>query len=323
MHALAILSQLAPVITFIVVLVVGQALERPILRRWSRLHPLKGELSFLVALIAAWLTLDALHPSGQDIHRYDQLLLILVIGFVTFIASRFAGVAMQRYAHANPALVSSASLFSSITRLAIIGVGALIALGSVGVSITPLLTAFGVGGIAIGLALQDTLANLFAGVQILAARLFRPGDFVRLESGQEGTIIDITWRSTVIRDGSGALIVVPNTKLSSSMVTNMTADGLRLAVPFAVANQAKLDTVNTLVSDATRAFLREKNIGLAEDPYVIFGTPGDTTIPCTLCLHLIQTGAPFSVRSGIVRRVRDALDENGIEPFAPVAVPTA
>jgi small-conductance mechanosensitive channel len=259
-------------------------------------------LSVFAAILAAWLTLDIVHPPGQDVRRIDQVLLILVVALVTFVASRLAGAAMHGYARANPAMFSSASLFASIARATIVVVGVLIALGSVGISITPLLTALGVGGLAVGLALQDTLANLFAGIQLLAARLFRPGDFVRLESGQEGTITDTTWRSTVIRDGAGALIVVPNTKLSSSMVTNMTIEGLRLAVPFAVANRAKLDEVSSLVADTTRTYLHENDIGLEEEPYVIFGTPGDATIPCTLCLHLARGNPPFSVRSGVMRR---------------------
>ncbi|MCK7482933.1 MAG: mechanosensitive ion channel [Candidatus Moduliflexus flocculans] len=89
-----------------------------------------------------------------------------------------------------------------------------------GISITPLLTALGVGGLAVALALQDTLSNLFAGLNILMTRKIRPGDYVRLETGEEGEVCDITWRNTTIRAPEDNMVVVPNAKLASAIYTN-------------------------------------------------------------------------------------------------------
>ena len=87
--------------------------------------------------------------------------------------------------------------------------GFLVVLQTLGVSIAPLLTALGVGGLAVALALQDTLANLFAGIHILASKTVQPGDYIRLSSGEEGYVVDINWRQTTVRQLSNNLVDHP------------------------------------------------------------------------------------------------------------------
>ncbi|HEY3198305.1 MAG TPA: mechanosensitive ion channel domain-containing protein [Nitrospirales bacterium] len=108
----------------------------------------------------------------------------------------------------------------SVLRVTIWIVGALVLLGSLGVSITPMVTALGIGGLAISLALQDTLSNFFAGLHLLIEKPIRPGDFVKLEWGQEGYVATIGWRTTRLRMMSNDLIIVPNNKLTQSVVIN-------------------------------------------------------------------------------------------------------
>lgn len=158
--------------------------------------------------------------------------------FWTVIGIALATLILARIAPARvPRRFPSASLIASILRITIVSVGILVALGSMGISIAPVLTALGVGGLAVALALRDTLANLFAGIQILASRQVLPGDYVRFDGG-EGYVADITWRNTTLTDASGGRIIVPNEKLAGSVVTNATrADGLRLLYTFGIAPQ--------------------------------------------------------------------------------------
>jgi small-conductance mechanosensitive channel len=93
----------------------------------------------------------------------------------------------------------------------------MIILERLGVHIEPLLTALGVGGLAVSLALQDTLANLFAGISLLIDRALKVGDRVKLDTGQEGEIIDIGWRTTRIQLSGEDLLVLPNTKLAQGI----------------------------------------------------------------------------------------------------------
>src|SRR6266481_4934215 len=79
------------------------------------------------------------------------------------------------------------------------------------IAVTPILTALGVGGLAVALALQDTLSNLFAGIHLLADKPIRVGDYVRLSAENvEGHVVDVGWRSTRIRMLQNNVVVVPN-----------------------------------------------------------------------------------------------------------------
>src|SRR5262249_27667427 len=112
------------------------------------------------------------------------------------------------------------TLTEVLTKLFFLLVGALWLLHVFGFDITAVWGALGVGGLAVALALQDTLTNFFAGFYVSIAGQVRIGDFIRLESGQEGYVADIAWRSTMLRTLSNNLVVIPNNKLAQSIVTN-------------------------------------------------------------------------------------------------------
>jgi hypothetical protein len=111
----------------------------------------------------------------------------------------------------------------------------LVLLSGLGVSIAPILTALGVGGLAVALALQDTLSNFFAGIHLLIEKPVRVGDFVKLETGQEGYIVDIGWRTTRIRMLPNNLVIIPNNKLTQSILTNYFLPDPRMAVSLTVS----------------------------------------------------------------------------------------
>ena len=132
-------------------------------------------------------------------HTTDSVLVAVLILTISVAVARFAAGAVSSVVTARAGVAQSATIFVNIVRVAVVGIGLLVLLQSLGVSVTPLLTALGVGGLAVALALQDTLANLFAGVHILVSRKVQQGDYVRLDSGQDGYIVDINWRNTTIR----------------------------------------------------------------------------------------------------------------------------
>ncbi|MDO9585026.1 MAG: mechanosensitive ion channel [Syntrophales bacterium] len=99
------------------------------------------------------------------------------------------------------------------------------------------MTAIGIGGLAIALALQDTLSNLFAGIHILMEKPLRVGDFVKLETGQEGFVEDIGWRTTKVRMLPNNMVIIPNSRLSQSILTNycLPEKRLSLLIPIGVS----------------------------------------------------------------------------------------
>ena len=115
---------------------------------------------------------------------------------------------------------ASTSILVNTIELVVYLTGFLFMLQSFGISIAPLLTALGVGGLAVALALQDTLSNLFSGINILLSKQTKVGDYIKLSSGEEGIVSDMNWRSTTIQQTSNNMVVVPNQKIATSIITN-------------------------------------------------------------------------------------------------------
>lgn len=143
----------------------------------------------------------------------------LVILSITLVAADAGTRYLRRIAERQRIDAALTGLGTTLSRALILLLGGLVVLSTLGIAITPLLAALGVGGIAVALALQDILSNLFAGIYILAERRLRVGDIVKLESGQEGNVTDIGWRTTRLRMHPNHIVIVPNSKLIQSVLT--------------------------------------------------------------------------------------------------------
>ncbi len=141
-------------------------------------------LWFFIAGLYAAVQVTDLPPNIAAL--IQKLLLALVILSVSWALARIVGALVEAAAERAGGAVPSATLVTNIARLTVLALGVMVILQTLGISITPLLTALGVGGLAVALALQPTLANLFAGINILTSRKVRPGDYVKLASGEEG-----------------------------------------------------------------------------------------------------------------------------------------
>ena len=118
--------------------------------------------------------------------------------------------------------IPSASIFVNLTRVTIWVTGTAMVLQPVfGINPTTLVTALGVGGVAISLGLKDTIANIIGGFGLMLGRVIQPGDLVTIQ-GVTGTVHDITWRQTVVRTRSGDMMVIPNSVLNTAALTKLT-----------------------------------------------------------------------------------------------------
>lgn len=169
--------------------------------------------------------------------------------------------------------ISVTSLLLAVVRSVVYVAGILIILNYLGISITPIITTLGVGGLAMALALRDTLSNLFAGVHIMAEQAIRVGDYIRLETGQEGQVEDISWRTTRVRMLPNNRVTVPNNNLSQSVITNyhLPDRSLVIPVPVSVSYASDPDQVERVLLDEAAAAAREVPGILAEPaPFVRF-----------------------------------------------------
>ena len=191
--------------------------------------------------------------------------------------------------------------------------GFLIALTILGVSIAPLLTALGIGGLAVGLALKDTLENIFAGINVLMEKSIRVGDFIRLESGQEGTVKDITWRTTRIELLTNNTVIIPNSKPAQSVVTNYHLPEKRfsLRLPVSVSYQSDPQQVEeVLLDEAKKALEKSRRSWPIWYLWVRF-SPGfgesslDFSLICQVAEFSDQYLVQHELRKRIFRRFRE------------------
>src|SRR3989441_1206247 len=155
----------------------------------------------------------------------------------------------------------------TMARLTLVVVFGALLLDNLGVHLTALVTTLGIGSLAVALALQDTLGNFFAGLYLQADRPVRPGDYVRLDTGDEGTVMHIGWRSTRLQTLANNTVVLPNERLSKAVVTNYSLPDpevsvdVRVTVPY----DADVERVERLLLEAAR-HARADHPGMLDDP---------------------------------------------------------
>ncbi|MFB3829580.1 MAG: mechanosensitive ion channel family protein [Bryobacteraceae bacterium] len=305
------------------------------LRRWAgrtrsqaaamATDALDGPFLIWVLILAIHLAMESSELPARATHWSSRILLVLWILSFTLAAVRLAGDLIRFYGSGVQGALPVTTLTQNLAQLAVVIFSVLVLLNQLGIPITPILTALGVGGLAVALALQDTLSNLFAGFYIAVAGQVRVGDYIKLNSGEEGYVADITWRSTTIRSLGNNLIVVPNAKLGQAVVTNYHLPEKRMsvsvAVPVGLASDP--DQVERVLLEEARAAAGEL-AGLLEDPApsVNFDPGfGDSGLSFTLICHVREFTDQFGVRAGLRKRILKRLRAEGIEiPYPTRAV---
>ncbi|MGW7238567.1 mechanosensitive ion channel family protein [Streptomyces sp. NPDC054804] len=253
-------------------------------------------------------------------HHTDQCLKVLLIFAVTVSAARVIAGLVQSVTQSRSGVAGSATIFVNITRVLVLAIGFLVVLQTLGISIAPLLTALGVGGLAVALALQDTLANLFAGIHILASKTVQPGDYIQLSSGEEGYVVDINWRQTTVRQLSNNLVVIPNGQLAKTNMTNYTRpeQQLTILVQVGVSYDSDLDQVERVTQEVIAEIMTEITGAVPEhEPAIRFHTFGDSRIGFTVILGVGEFSDQFRIKHEFIKRLHRRYREEGIRIPAP------
>lgn len=212
--------------------------------------------------------------------------------------------------------VGATTLTRKMLWWVIIVIGVMVALSGLGVEITPMLAALGVGSLAVGLALQPTLTNVFAGFNLSLAQRMRVGDFVRLDSGQEGRIVDIGWRSTEIRSIGDSIVLVPNAKLAEIIVTNYSLPGDEVALPIelSVAFESDLEQVERVTLEEATRIQRETEGAVREHVPILRVTSfGDSAIRLVVILRARAYPDRVTLTHAFLKRIQVRFRAEGIE----------
>lgn len=276
-----------------------------------------GRLPFLwCAGAGAYAALRSAPLAPEHANLVDKAFLSAAILTATFFVSRVvAGLVRLRAERTGSDLAAATGLVTTIVRVLVLVTGFLVLFQTLGIEITPVLTTLGIGGLAVALALQDTLANLFAGLYVVLSRRTRKGDYIKLQSGQEGYVSEITWRDTAITTLSGDLVVIPNKELAAAIVTNYDQPTSETAVlvQVAVAYDSELEQVESTTVEIARGVLEEVPGGVSTfDPFIRYHTFGDSGIGFTVILRAKRLVDQHLLKHEFVKRLHRRYAEEGI-----------
>lgn len=311
----------------------GWLCERLLARwaRWAQKRTIAGWNDVLLSSVhrmpMVWFATAAVYL-GVRFARYGEpwddlagtAVSVIVIVSLAIVTMRLAAAGIGGFAKRSSGPQTSTTLVHNVVRLLVLILGTALVLQNLGIDITTLVTALGISGLAVALALQDTLGNLFAGMQIIMSRQIRPGDYVALSTGEEGAVTDIQARNTTIRTfPERNRVLVPNSILASTVVTNYSLPHKRLFItlPIGVAYDSELEKVEAVTLDVARKVLTEVEGGLTdEEPFVRFEEFSDFSINFLLRVPVQQFTDQFLIRHELVKRLHRRYGAEGIEiPF--------
>jgi small-conductance mechanosensitive channel len=245
-----------------------------------------------------------------------KILLVLWMISLTLMSMRLAGALVRHYGNQVPGALPVTGLTQTLAQLAVVALGILLILSALDFRITPILTALGVGGLAVALALQDTLSNLFSGFYVAVAGQIRLGDYIRLNTGEEGYVADIGWRTTTVRSLANNMVLIPNAKLAQAIVTNFHLPEKRLSVslPVSVRYDADPDHIEAILQDLLRAAVHEIPEILADPaPSVTFDPGfGEFSLGFTVGFQVGEFSRQFAAKAALRKRILRRFREEGI-----------
>ena len=203
----------------------------------------------------------------------------------------------------------------NMARIGIFTLGILIILNGLKVNVTPILATLGVGGLEVALALQSTLSDLFAGFYISASRQIKIGDYVKLESGEEGHVTDISWRAAQIRVLPNNMVLVPNEKLSKMIVTNyfLPQKELSILIDLGVHYNSDLRKVEQVTIEVAKEVVMDVLGGVPDfAPFIRYHTLGDFSINFTVVLRAKEFVDGYSIKHEFIKRLHERYKAEGI-----------
>jgi len=281
------------------------------------LHSFNFPLTLLIFVSGVFLLKSAVISSqNTELTKYFfAAFRIATMVAVIIIFDRLLRGLIQIYSQRVEVLRTSAGIAQGVVRAIVIILGILIILDSLGVSITPLIASLGVGSLAVALALQPTLENFFSGIQLVIDKPIKVGQFVKLESGEEGYVHKIGWRSSWIRMLPNNTVVIPNKSLVSSKVLNYYYPEKEMAVlvQVGVHYDSDLEHVEKVTIEVGREILKKVQGGVPEfDPFIRYHTFNNFSIDFTVILRCKEFVDNYLIKHEFIKLLHKRYAKEGI-----------
>lgn len=272
----------------------------------------------LIILATGLIILQKISPSGNDqqlAHIFSGILKTVAIIAIFLFFDKFSKSLVEMYSQKIEILRCSKNVVKSTIRIVMIALGLLIILDSFGISITPILASLGIGSLAIALALQPTLENFFSGIQLITDKPIQIGQFIRLESGEEGFVEKIGWRSSWIKMLPHNMIIIPNKILANSRILNYHYPDKEttLTVEVGVHYNSNLSHVEKITQEAAKDILKTIPGGVpAFEPFVRFHTFNNSSIDMTVILRVKEFTDAALVKHEFIKHLHKRYAQEGI-----------
>ncbi len=208
-----------------------------------------------------------------------------------------------------------------IVLLVVYVLGGLVVLAYLNIDITPLIAGLGIGGLAVALALQPTLTNFFAGTQIMSDRVARVGDYIELENGIRGYVVDVGWRSTRIRTPFNNMVIIPNARLAESVITNFYGPTMEMGVMVScgISYESDLAHVEQVALEVAREVVNDVDEAVKTfEPWFGYSEFGDSNINFWLWVQANDRLGSFRITTELIKRLHARLNKEGIVINYPV-----
>ncbi len=256
----------------------------------------------------------------------QKLLLVAFLASATWAIAQLSVEILRFYTTGDDGISSLTSLFEFLAKVLIFSCGFLLILSSIGISITPMLTAFGIGGVSLGLALQNTLANLMSGINIITSKKVRPGDYIELRTGEAGYVRDVDLRCTVIEEITNNLLVIPNAQIISSSFRNYSLPDHSLLIPVEVgiSYDSDLEKVEKVTLEVMQeiAQLLQPHLGDYQ-PLIRYGKFDYYSILLTVYLKVVEEEffQHLTIKHEFIKLLHRRYQQEGIKLPYPIFFP--
>jgi len=251
----------------------------------------------------------------------NKLFFVIYIVIVTGVLAKIITRLITEWLKVKKNFEAVPKLISRVINLGIYITSLVIILSYFDVEIAPLIAGLGIGGLAVGLALQNTLANFFSGIHIVSDEPIKLGDYIEIGTDIAGTVVDIGWRSTKIRTLGGDMIIVPNTKVSESVIVNLSKndDSVSAKVVCGVDYSADMEEVERVAFEVAKQVQSSADGAVHDkDPYFAFTEFADSNINFVVYLRAETRMTRMGLQNTFMKALKKRFDTENIEISWPV-----
>lgn len=285
------------------------------------LERLKKPLTMYVLLTGVYFAVTQIPFFAQASESISNVFFVFSVLFFAYIITRVLGVIVKHQVQVGQGHEHTPRIFDLVISIVVFTLAGIMILQHYDIQITAIVAALGIGGLAVGLALQDTLTNLFAGLHLITAKPVRIGDYIELPDGQEGYVEDITWRSTRLRQIPNNIVIVPNRRMTDSILVNDSLPEQQIAclIECGVDYTSDLEHVERITLEIARN-VQEHVEGARRDwnPFMRFHTFADSNINFRVYLRAEDYFARLLVTHEFIKQLKTRFDAEGIEISWPI-----